>query len=120
MTSHELLEYCLKKPGAYECYPFGETPCCVKVGKRLFAQIYPDKATLNCTSEAGVFWREVYPGAVTRGYHCPPVQQPYFNTVALSGEVPDTELSAMADHSYRTVLAKLSKRERDAALQQDP
>ena len=113
MNADELLAYCLSKPGAYTCFPFGDTPLCVKVGNRLFAQIYEEKVTLNCAAEAGSFWRELYPDEVTRGYHCPPVQQPYFNTVTFAGRVPDGELRAMVDHSYETVVRKLSKVQRE-------
>lgn len=113
MTDDRILDYCLSKPGAYVCFPFGDMPVCVKVKNRLFAQVYEDKATFNCTVEAGMFWRDLYPGTVTRGYHCPPVQQPYFNTVMFSAAVPDEELYAMADHSYETVVHRLSKKLRE-------
>ncbi len=108
-----ILDYCLSKPGAYIDFPFGETPVCVKVGKRLFAQVYPKredrKITLNCAVAAGEFFRGMYPGTVVRGYHCPPQLQPYFNTVHLNGEVPEAELMMMIDHSYNTVFKKLPR-----------
>jgi predicted DNA-binding protein (MmcQ/YjbR family) len=47
---------------------------------------------------------------VTRGYHCPPVQQPYFNTVSLDGTVPDDVLIMMIDHAYAVVVGKLPKK----------
>jgi hypothetical protein len=55
------------------------------------------------------FYRQAYPGSVVRGWHCPPVQQPFFNTVSLDGSVPDDEIYAMIDHAYATVVAKLPK-----------
>ncbi len=110
----KVLDYCLSKPGAYIDFPFGETPICVKVGKRLFAQVYPKKGdqkiTLNCDITAGEFFRSMYPGTVKRGYHSPPQLQPYFNTVNLNGEVPEAELKIMIDHSYSTVFKKLPRR----------
>ena len=111
MTAAEILTYCLSKSGAYLDHPFGDVPVCVKVEKRLFAQLYPNpddyKITLNCDMATGEFYRQVYPDAVTRGYHCPPIQQPYFNTVRLDGDLPDEELLKMIDHSYDTVVKKL-------------
>lgn len=111
MTAAEILTYCLSKSGAYLDDPFGEIPVCVKVEKRLFAQLYPNpddyKITLNCDMATGEFYRQLYPDAVTRGYHCPPIQQPYFNTVRLDGNLPDEELLQMIDHSYATVVKKL-------------
>lgn len=44
------------------------------------------------------------------GYHCPAVQQPYWNTVFLS-DFPDEELLNMIDLAYTTVFAKFSKKE---------
>ena len=111
MTAAEILTYCLSKSGAYLDHPFGEIPVCAKVEKRLFAQLYPNpddyKITLNCDMETGEFYRQLYPDAVTRGYHCPPIQQPYFNTVRLDGDLSDEELLQMIDHSYDTVVKKL-------------
>ena len=47
--------------------------------------------------------------AVTRGYHCPPVQQPHFNTVGLDGSVPDEEIMLMIDHAYDVVCREVSE-----------
>lgn len=80
---------------------------------RIFAQILvlhgEPKVTLNCTPETAEFYRSVYPGSVVRGWHCPPVMQPHFNTVSLDGTVPDEELLRMIDHAYAVVVAKLPK-----------
>lgn len=116
MTTNEIIDYCLSKNGAYLDFPFGDIPICVKVAKRLFAQIYPKpedyKITLNCDMMTGELYRNLYPDTVVRGYHCPRVQQPYFNTVHLNGEVTDDELKAMIDHSYSVVFGKLPKKAR--------
>ncbi len=115
-----LLDHCLKKPGAYIDFPFGRIPVCVKVGGRLFAQIYPEadnlKITLNCDAMSGEFFRSMYPGTVVRGYHCPPQLAPYFNTIHLNGSVPEAELLMMIDHSYSTVFKKLSRSARQEIL----
>jgi len=118
MSTDELITYCLAKKGAFIDYPFGPDVTIIKVKPkeskaRIFAQFFAlkdeEKATFNCSAAAGEFYRSIYPGAVTRGYHCPPVQQPYFNTVALGGDVPDGELLAMVDHAYEVAVGKLPK-----------
>lgn len=119
MDQQEILAICLSKPGAYTDHPFGPDSTIVKVkapsqqSGRIFAQLFAlkgePKATFNCDRATGEFYRSVYPGAVVRGWHCPPVMQPYFNTVSLDGSVPDEEISAMIAHSYDTVTAKLPK-----------
>lgn len=117
MTADEVLAYCLRKPGAYADLPFGATPVCTKVAKKIFAQVYarPDcpMVTLKCDQATGEIYRNIYPGTVVRGYHCPPVQQPYFMTVYLNGIVPDAQLIEMMDHAYQVVVAKLPRKVRE-------
>lgn len=76
MTHEKILEYCLTKKGAYEDCPFGDGTVCVKVKKRIFAQLFHLKGvpmlTFNGDAMTGDFYRTAYPNSVTRGYHCPP------------------------------------------------
>lgn len=113
MNREEIQAYCLGKRGAEETYPFGPTPICYKLNGRIFAQLYPYdddfKITLKCTAQAGEVYRLVYPEQVRRGYHCPPVQQPYWNTIDLNG-FPDDELTSMIDLAYDTVLHSFSRK----------
>ena len=119
MTHQQILDYCLTKSGAYIDHPFGPESTIVKVkaptqgAGRIFTQVFTlrdkPKATFYCDRMTGEFYRDIYPGAVVRGWHCPPIQQPYFNTVDLDGRVPDEEILNMIDHSYATVTAKLPK-----------
>ena len=118
MTKNQIIDRCLQKPGAYIDFPFGPDVTVVKVGAngsngRIFLQAFDLKGepcvTFNCDRQTGEFYRNIYPDTVTRGYHCPPVQQPYFNTVKLNGTVRDSEIINMIDHSYKTVVAKLPK-----------
>jgi len=120
MTQQEIVDICLALPGAYLDYPFGPDAAICKIkapsqeAGRIFAQVFTLKgeptATFNCDRPAGEFYRQLYPGVVTRGYHCPPVQQPYFNTVKLNGGVPDEEILRMIEHAYQVVRAKLPKK----------
>lgn len=120
MTLDEIETYCLAKPGAYLDWPFGPVFSVVKVKApsqekgRIFTQPFilhgEPKVTLNCDMVTGELYRAIYPGAVKRGYHCPPIQQPYFNTVALDGTVPDDVLIEMIDHAYKIVVGRLPKK----------
>jgi predicted DNA-binding protein (MmcQ/YjbR family) len=109
----EIIEYCSKKPEAYIDYPFGDIPICFKLNKKIFAQIYPRKEnykiTLKCEPILGDFYRQQYPEIVVRGYHCPPIQQPYWNTVYID-RIPVEVLFNMIDHSYRQVILSFSKK----------
>ena len=113
MKADDIRAYCLRKHKAYETFPFGEVPICYKLNGKIFVQLYPYesdyKITLKCTTSVGDFYRQVYPNKVVRGYHCPPVQQPYWNTVYLE-DFPDDELLHMIDLAYDTVLHSFSRK----------
>ncbi len=103
MDQEEMLALCAGMEGAQEAHPFGPYPICFRAGGRIFAQVYPDKVTLRCDHAMAEQWRAEYPGVVVRGYHCPPAQAPYFNTIPLAG-VEDRLLCEMANHAHPTVL----------------
>lgn len=113
MNTEEIKNYCLGKWKAYEDSPFGDIPICYRLNKKIFAQIYPNphdyKITLKCMPDFGQFYRQIYPGVVVRGYHCPPVQQPYWNTIYLD-DFPEDELLNMIDHAYDMVLHSFSRK----------
>ena len=112
MTYSGLLNYCLSKTGAYIDHPFGPDSDIIKVEGKIFAQLFvlkgEESATLNCECMTGDFYRNLFPGVIVRGYHCPPVQQPYFNTFPIDS-IPDELIFEMVDHSYATVVGKLPK-----------
>ncbi len=109
-------EYCLNQPGAYETRPFGKYPICYRVMGKIFAQLNPEKKfykiTLKCEPEKAYVYRQLYPGVVVRGYHCPPIQQPYWNTVDLDAFSDMEMLFQMIDEAYDAVVAKFSKKAR--------
>lgn len=114
MNHQKLLDYCLTKKGAYKDSPFGEGSICIKVKKKIFAQLFYLNGnamfTFNGDAMTGDYYRREYPDYVKRGYHCPPVQQPYFNTVNLEGDIADEEILHMVDSSYKYVVGKLTKK----------
>ncbi len=107
-------EYCLNQPGAYETRPFGKYPICYRVMGKIFAQFNLEKRfyqiTLKCEPEKAYLYRQLYPEVVVRGYHCPPVQQPYWNTVDLDTFCDKEMLFQMIDEAYEAVVAKFSKK----------
>lgn len=111
--------YCMEKPCVYESRPFGKFPICYRVSGKIFCQLSPEedwyKATLKTNPDAADFYRQAYPGMIVRGYHCPPVQQPYWNTVTLS-EAPEKLVFQMIDEAYEEVVKRLTKKERSRIL----
>lgn len=113
MTLQAGIAYCLTKKGAYIDHPFGLESTILKVKGKIFAQFFElngkNTATFNCDRLTGEFYRQQYPNIVVRGWHCPPVQQPYFNTIPLDNSLNDAIISEMIDHSYAYVVSKLPK-----------
>ena len=113
-TANEIMEYCLTKKDACIEYPFGDIPMVFKVRKKIFAELYPKpedyKITVKCDMVLADFYRKEYPSIVVRGYHCPPVQQPYRNTIWIA-KTDKEILFDMIDHSYKQVIKSLPKRE---------
>lgn len=109
-------EYCLGKTLAYEARPFGEYPICYRLMGKIFAQFHPVsnffRITLKCKPEKGELYRSLFPGIVVRGYYCPPVQQPYWNTINLD-LFDDVELLfQMIDEAYMAVTGSFSRKEK--------
>ncbi len=109
-----IAEYCMRHAGAYETKPFGEHPICYRVMGKIFAQFNPEKKfykmTLKCEPDKANQYRQLFPGIVVRGYHCPPVQQPYWNTVDLDAFCDKEMLFQMIDEAYDAVVAKFSNK----------
>lgn len=120
LNTEAIKGYCMNHPSAYETRPFGEYPICYRVMGKIFAQFNPQekfyKITLKCEPGKADLYRQLYPGIIVRGYHCPPVQQPYWNTVDLYAFFDQELLFQMIDEAYEAVVHKFSKKRREKLL----
>ena len=116
MTMQELMEAALQYPAACAENPFGPESICIRIGEHgpIFLNLMPSNswASFRCEPQMGLLWRTQFPENVRRGWHCPPVQQPYNNTVTLDGAVPDDVLLAMLAHSYQCAMLGLTRARR--------
>ena len=112
MTRRELIDLCLTWPGSYEDYPFDEIagPESWAVirhrgNRKIFAAVYDRDGlcvNLKCEPLAGDFLRSQFQG-VTPGWH---MNKLHWITVRLPSDVPQPELEAMIEQSYRLTLPK--------------
>lgn len=111
VTRDELRVYCLAKPEAAEDFPFDEYAAVYKVAGKMFALvgINEPRITLKCDPDHAEVLREMY-AAVQPGYY---MNKRHWNTITLDGTVPDNELLAMIDESYRLVVKGLPKADRE-------
>jgi predicted DNA-binding protein (MmcQ/YjbR family) len=106
-------EYCLSKPGARETTPFGPDNLVFKVGGKMFALAaldeVPPAANLKCDPDLALELRDRY-DQIRPGYH---MNKRHWNTVTLNGEIPESEIRRLIDHSYELVLQTLPRNRRD-------
>lgn len=116
----EIKEHCLNQPGAYESRPFGKYPICYRVMGKIFAQFNPQegfyKITLKCDPEKAAVYRQLFPGIIVRGYHCPPVMQPYWNTIDLNAFSNKEMVFQMIEEAYHATIQKFSKKAKSQLL----
>ncbi|MCY7410844.1 MAG: MmcQ/YjbR family DNA-binding protein [Chitinophagales bacterium] len=106
-------EYCLKKKGVTEDFPFDETTLVFKVMGKLFAltslNASPAQCNLKCDPEYAVELREKF-SSIIAGYH---MNKKKWNTVIWDGNVRDKIILELIDHSYDLVVAGLAKNLRE-------
>lgn len=112
MTLEDLQAYCARKPGVSWDTPFGPDVLVFRVVGKMFA-LAPINvfSTLNlkCDPERAIDLRERYEG-ITPGYH---MNKQHWNTVDVTGSVPEKLIHDLVDHSYDLVRASLPKKVRE-------
>ncbi|OQD43667.1 MmcQ-like protein [Croceivirga radicis] len=114
MHIEAIREYCLQKKGAIETFPFDESTLVFKVMDKMFAlaplERLPAQVNLKCDPEKAIELRETFDGVVLPGYH---MNKKHWNTVILNN-LEAREYKEMIDHSYNLVVAKLTKKQKEA------
>ncbi|PZX60371.1 putative DNA-binding protein (MmcQ/YjbR family) [Algoriphagus ratkowskyi] len=109
MTLKYFRDYCLSKPGATEDTPFDQDTLCMRVGNKIFSIFSISEfqyVNLKCDPERAVELREQYDG-ITPGYH---MHKKQWNSVSMTGNVPDRLILELADHSYALIFDSLTKK----------
>lgn len=109
MTHKELHDYLLSFPNTWLDFPFGEESSVYKIGHeetgggKMFAIIQehskPLQVSLKCDPQLAERLRGVYE-TVLPGYH---LSKKHWNTILLTGQVPDDEFRSLVQLSYRLV-----------------
>lgn len=115
MNIEEIREYCLKKKGVEESFPFDEATLVFKVKGKMFALTSLEKdpsINLKCDPEKAIELRERFP-AVAPGYH---MNKRLWNTIQIDGSIPDNLIWECIDESYQLVVEKLPKKLKEELL----
>ncbi|MFC5469686.1 MmcQ/YjbR family DNA-binding protein [Cohnella suwonensis] len=114
MNHQQLIAKGLEWRGTTLRFPFDPELPVLYVGSKMFALLGQtdgyESINLKADPEEAWLLRQQYPSAVLPGYH---MNKKHWNTVVLSGEVPEEELLAMLEQSYLLAKGKLTKRERE-------
>jgi len=115
MHIEQLRDHCLAKAGATESFPFGPDTLVFKVLGKVFLLTgldnHPLAFNVKCDPAYALELRERYPESIYGAYH---MNKKHWNTVVCDGELDDRTLIHLIDLSYNLVIARLSKREREA------
>jgi predicted DNA-binding protein (MmcQ/YjbR family) len=113
MHIEDLRNYCLSKKGTTEDFPFDEVTLVFKVLGKMYALTGLDRENLSvnlkCDPDYAVELREAHT-EVQAGYH---MSKTHWNTVDFEGDLSDTLLRKLIDHSYDMVVQKMKKSDRD-------
>lgn len=104
-------------PFAYADTPFGPEPICVRVGRRIFAEICFSLAwvTFRYEPKDGLQWRAFFLPHQAQ-LSLPAKAQPYANTVVLDGTIPDEALLTLLEQSDARVLRAMPNAKRASLL----
>lgn len=110
MNIEDLREYCLIKKYVEESFPFDEKTLVFKVAGKMFAlcglERVPLSVNLKCDPDKSIELREEY-ADIQPGYH---MNKNHWNTITLEGDVKDSLIKELIDHSYDLVVSKLPKK----------
>jgi predicted DNA-binding protein (MmcQ/YjbR family) len=116
MNVEELSEYCLRKKGVTEEFPFDEETLVFKVMGKMFALVplerIPFQINLKCDPERAIELREKY-ASVQQGYH---MNKTHWNTVLIDGSIKRSLILEWIDHSYKLVVQRLKKADREKLI----
>ncbi|MEO6168512.1 MAG: MmcQ/YjbR family DNA-binding protein [Chitinophagales bacterium] len=110
MTHEYIRDFCLKKKGVTEEFPFDSDTLVFKVMNKIFLltslESYPVRINLKCDPELAIELREKYE-AVYAAYH---MNKKHWNSVEDDGSISLQEIIKMINHSYDLVVAGLPKK----------
>lgn len=110
MNIETFRDYCLRKKGVEETFPFDEQTLVFKVMGKMFALTGLEHAeftvNLKCDPDRALELREQHP-EIKPGWH---MSKTHWNTVSFEGSLDDAFLCELIDHSYELVVNSLSKK----------
>lgn len=112
MNIEQYRDFCLKKIGVTEGFPFDTKTLVFKVQGKMFALTNVDKfefVNMKCDPERSIELRESFNG-IKPAWH---MNKRLWNSVSVDLDVPEKLLLELITHSYDQVVKTLTKKLRD-------
>lgn len=113
MNKESVEKYLSSFKGSESSYPFGPEALVYKVMGKMFALVSQGeetpRVTLKCVPEDGSLLVGQFESIVP-GYY---MNKKHWITISLTGELPEEMLTDLADESYRLVVSKLTKKDKN-------
>lgn len=110
MNAEDIRDYCLRKKGVTESFPFDNDTLVFKVVDKMFLLVALEKQPLSFNAkaepESAVQLREQYPNNVLPGYH---MNKTHWNTIVVDDGISSEFTKEMIDTSYFLVHKSLPK-----------
>jgi len=109
MNIEEYRDYCIKKPGVTEGFPFDNKTIVFKVMNKMFALTGVEdfvSINLKCDPELALELRDQF-HSVKPGFH---MNKKHWNTVENEGDITDKKIYELTDLSYNLVVNGLTKK----------
>lgn len=126
MDKTNIQQYLLSLPYSALDFPFGDDVEVYKVKNKMFATLSVGKMgkgddgkldwwmNLKCAPEEAVMLRDIFPSVIP-GYH---MNKRHWNTIILDGSIPQGEVERMIENSFKLVVSKMTKKEKQSILMQ--
>lgn len=113
MNIEQIREYCFKKKGVTEEFPFDVNTLVFKVMGKMFLlaslDVIPLQINLKCDPEKAIELREEFE-AVQPGYH---MNKKHWNTIIIDSSIPARKIFEWIDDSYYLVVSGLQKTDKE-------
>lgn len=115
MNGEDIRKYCLQKSEVTESLPFNNTALVFKVNNKMFLILDLEsepRISVKCDPETAIDLRERF-SSVIPGYH---LNKQQWNTIYIDGSIKDELIYQWIDDSYRLIIEKMSKHDRQRLL----
>jgi predicted DNA-binding protein (MmcQ/YjbR family) len=117
MNIVQFRDFCLKKIGATESFPFDNDTLAFKVKGKIFAltslqswESGNPQVNLKCDPEKAQHLRDEFPERILPGYH---MNKTHWNSVVMANSnLSEKKKFYLVNHSHELVVSKLLKKER--------